>query len=832
MNIISIYPFSSINTIRCALFFHIFFHTALSWSEQRYIIKPNYNPINLTLIPIQTLTKTELRPITNSKTLSKPATPGKVVSLKSLNSSSGKQKKPNLQLIQLPKQLPEQLPEQSPQQQSGISPSLRYTGRMASDPLGMLNANETTLINSPFSQRGINRWGDYSAMTLDPVDDCTFWYTGLYVGNDDATSLSIGTWSTRIASFKFSECGGQFEHPNKNFDGINFTGSYPADPIGAAGLNNYIQMANSPDGAVFSIFSKHDGNLLVGPLLLSSLWKTDSACSNGRGDPIVIWDQFANRWVMLELGRNLRSLCVYTSVSDNPLTGGWYNYQLDTPFFPDYPKMAMYTDTNQQGAYIITSNEAEPAVYVLNREDLLSGNDLDVTRLTLPRLSGFAFQALTPADLDGKQALTPGTPVYLLRHFDDELHATESAIENYDFIEIWSIDLGFTTNSQVRISGINRIPVSDFESELCGTVSTGCFAQASTGTTLDPLFEVIMWRVTLRKFDDEQILLGNFTVDANGNDQGGIRWFDLRKQGRHLWNLHQQGTFAPTNENRWMASIAMDGHKNIAMGYSVSSADADIVDLNEPNNDLSSASIIECDAQTTQAIISQNDVDYYLLQANAGITAFINIDAAVDESPLNSLIATFDSSFKLLQKNETGLAADEKLLSEDSFLIQPIPDNGQLYIAVTSSGDNAFNGLNNTSSGFYRLAISCEETRVDSFEPNNSFRNAAQVNCPLNTLDTAISTSFDFDYFRFASLVSGQTITFNIDTSPSDSPLDITLRVFDSNGLVLNQRNNTEFPTEDNLSLSLQVPDDGILFGLISATDLISTGNYTFSCRQ
>jgi hypothetical protein len=86
---------------------------------------------------------------------------------------------------------------------STIYPQIRYAGRLVTDPLNTLGQGETTLIAGMGSQSGgYNRWGDYSAMTVDPVDDCTFWYTTEYyetTGND---------WQTRIGSFVLPGCGG------------------------------------------------------------------------------------------------------------------------------------------------------------------------------------------------------------------------------------------------------------------------------------------------------------------------------------------------------------------------------------------------------------------------------------------------------------------------------------------------------------------------------------------------------------------------------------------------------------------------------------------------
>jgi hypothetical protein len=84
-------------------------------------------------------------------------------------------------------------------------PSLLYTGRLASDPGGTFR-KEATLIDGTGVQRAFGfRWGDYSGMSVDPVDDCTFWMTGEYY-TLASQQFSEFTWLTRIGRFKFDEC--------------------------------------------------------------------------------------------------------------------------------------------------------------------------------------------------------------------------------------------------------------------------------------------------------------------------------------------------------------------------------------------------------------------------------------------------------------------------------------------------------------------------------------------------------------------------------------------------------------------------------------------------
>ena len=85
-----------------------------------------------------------------------------------------------------------------------IFPQIRYAGRLATDPVNTLAQAEATLFAGTGSQTGTqNRWGDYAAMSIDPVDDCTFWFTSEYY-----STTSQFNWRTRIGSFKFAGCGG------------------------------------------------------------------------------------------------------------------------------------------------------------------------------------------------------------------------------------------------------------------------------------------------------------------------------------------------------------------------------------------------------------------------------------------------------------------------------------------------------------------------------------------------------------------------------------------------------------------------------------------------
>ena len=79
-------------------------------------------------------------------------------------------------------------------------PSISYTGRVPTDPPGTMES-EALIQGGQGSQTNLNRWGDYSSISIDPSDNCTFWYTTEYLPANGSFN-----WRTRIASFKFSGC--------------------------------------------------------------------------------------------------------------------------------------------------------------------------------------------------------------------------------------------------------------------------------------------------------------------------------------------------------------------------------------------------------------------------------------------------------------------------------------------------------------------------------------------------------------------------------------------------------------------------------------------------
>ncbi len=347
-----------------------------------------------------------------------------------------------------------------------------------------------------------------------------------------------------------------------NIDGIAFTGVNPPDTTGDIGLKYYIQSINGAQGSVFSIYDKIDGAKVAGPLNMADLASGD--CTQSLGDPVVLFDEQAKRWLLTEFSsQETKKLCVLVSKTDDPVTGGWYSYEFQAPEFPDYPKYSQ-----MGGVYYASANESKSAIYAFERSKMLNGQPAAMIRQEIPTLAGFGFNAITPVDVDGEKDLAIGAPGMFIRHRDDELHNAGANNAEQDFLEIWTLTADFASADNSKLEGPFNIKITEFDSNFnCSDAGFGCLVQKDTDQTLDPLREVVMYKGQYRQFDSHESLVGNFITKV-GENTAAIRWFELRRVGDSDWSVHQEGTYSESDgNNRYMGASAMDGDGNIAMAY-------------------------------------------------------------------------------------------------------------------------------------------------------------------------------------------------------------------------------------------------------------------------
>jgi len=366
--------------------------------------------------------------------------------------------------------------------------------------------------------------------------------------------------------------GDPFGTPSRNFPGFAATGAGVPDTVGDVGPNHFIQSVNASGGARVRIWDKAEPtpNQLA-DFFMDSLGS--GQCGSGFGDPIVLYDREADRWMISEFATSGNNNCVYISQTSDPVSGGWFAYAFSGPSFPDYPHYAVWpTDANGGlGSYLVTVNDG-PSVWAMDRGNMLVGNAATFQRFTLPNLPGFGFETATAADIDGPNQPDSGEPGIIMRHRDTESHSGPAAPG--DLLEMWEFDVDWVNSGNSTLTQLTSIDVAEFDSSLCGLTSFNCFQQPGTGTTLDPLREVIMHRLQyMRHGAGFETIVGNFVTDIDGANTGGIRWFELRRNNSSdPWSLEQEGTWSLADgDSRWMGASAMDQSGNIALAYNVSS---------------------------------------------------------------------------------------------------------------------------------------------------------------------------------------------------------------------------------------------------------------------
>ena len=443
---------------------------------------------------------------------------------------------------------------------------------------------------------------------------------GIVGTGDPARQTADGTGGTTpLPSLSFEGASGQ--------DNADVTGGRPVPPDteGDIGEKFYVQSNNN----VFKIFDKSTGALVLGPLPNNIFYAGTggSFCEiNNDGDPIVLYDHQEKRWIFSQLaifefdpdlGVFVAHECFAVSATADPL-GAYHLYDFVTavPQFAgglaalnDYPKLAIWPDgiyytANDfelvQGGFQLTNASA----IAFDKQAMYAGDPAVGIQFKIGPLgsTNVVNAWLLPSHWEGETPPEQGTPNTFWQLFDSEQFTFDGST-GPDGVLHWDFVADFDTplSSQFIPRGLIEFP--EVESFVCSGAGRNCVDQPSPGTIaegqgIDTIDFRLMFRAQFRRFGDDEdsdsdsdgdsdsdsdsdafdavVLSGTVDADGDGSNgvaEAGVRWAELRNHGSG-WSLHQAGTFAPQDgEQRFMGSIAQNKRGDIALGYTVSSAE-------------------------------------------------------------------------------------------------------------------------------------------------------------------------------------------------------------------------------------------------------------------
>ena len=351
--------------------------------------------------------------------------------------------------------------------------------------------------------------------------------------------------------------------PGIGIDGVglglgNYSPRYaPPDTTGAVGATQYVQWVNVD----LAVFDKSTGALVMGPVPGKTLFANlgGPCATSNDGDPIVQYDKAADRWVLSQFavpgGTAGYWQCV--AVSKTPdATAGYYLYAFPYAQFNDYPKMGVWSDGYYVTFNMFTSTFQGAKVCAYDRAKMLTG--APATQQCFQLSSSYA--SLLPADLDGTTAPPAGAPNYLVNRQSNGLG-------------FWKFHVDWNAAANSTLTGPTLIPVAAY-SAACG--GGACIPQPGTTQKLDSLADRLMFRLAYRNTGGIERMVVNHAVMVNGTRKQGtgnsaVRWYEIRDMSMSP-TVFQQSSYSPDTRFRWMGSAAMDKQGNLAIGYSVGSA--------------------------------------------------------------------------------------------------------------------------------------------------------------------------------------------------------------------------------------------------------------------
>jgi hypothetical protein len=352
-----------------------------------------------------------------------------------------------------------------------------------------------------------------------------------------------------------------------NFVGVPIGGGTPSDSNGSVGNNQFVETVNTRYQVWSLDRATKTATSVLGPANINTLWNGfGGACQlQNSGDPIVLFDKAANRWLISQFTANVNGgsyfQCVAVSQTASA-TGGYFRYAFAVPggFFGDYPHFGVWTDAYYMMAHAFTSSSGgfvAGLFAAMDRTKMLAGNASATWQVIQDPSEGGHM----PADLDGFALPPTNAPGIFL-----SLHPSG--------MFVYRMKVDFVTPASTVRTLQAVVPVAP-ATGACGG-GGACIPQPS-GPNVASLGDRLMFRAAYRNLIDHESLVISHSVDPSVSGVvSGVRWYDFRLSGNPDATcptfpcLYQQGTIAdvPGGRSRWMPSIAMDTAENILVGYS------------------------------------------------------------------------------------------------------------------------------------------------------------------------------------------------------------------------------------------------------------------------
>jgi hypothetical protein len=331
---------------------------------------------------------------------------------------------------------------------------------------------------------------------------------------------------------------------------IGQAGAFPPDPTGAAGPEHYVQAVNS----TYRVYDK-EGTAITPQYALHTLWPG----STSDGDPIVMYDRYADKWFISQFQTGSNEILMAVSETSDPL-GAYFLYEFSFNSFPDYPKFAVWSN-----AYFMTANMGSNDCVAFERNKMIAG-DATASMITMSFPSFYQFfNSVAPAYAEGLWAPEDNEPGWAFAVQDDSWPGISD-----DHIKVMKIELDWDTPNNSSVVVHQELNTTAFNSVF--TNSWDDLTQQGSGQKLDAVTGIFMYRAQYRRFPGYNSMILVTTVDANGANRAAVRWYELREDlasNPGEWYIYQESTFDPNDGNsRWMGNAAMDINGNMGMAYS------------------------------------------------------------------------------------------------------------------------------------------------------------------------------------------------------------------------------------------------------------------------